>query len=70
MSKIFLLDRYRKKENKPIGCCSKHWLPAGELCNNYTKDTGGGILMKHCSNCWYFNNRSLLYKKIEKSGDK
>jgi hypothetical protein len=53
------------KENlERIGCCSKHWLPAGEVCEDYQADTGPGVLMKRCTNCYYFNDRSKKYKKL------
>lgn len=51
-------------EYKSSGCCSLHWMPAGILCDDYTVDTGGGILMKNCTNCWYYNDRSLKYERI------
>ncbi len=46
--------------------CYKHFLPADELCEDYTPDTGPGILMKNCSNCYYFNDRRLKYKPLTK----
>jgi len=62
--KIFLLneDRY---DNKPKGCCSLWYLPTDELCEDYTADTGPGILMKDCTNCFYFEDRRFKYEKLD-----
>jgi len=62
--KIILLDDYRPENNKPKGCCSLWWLPTDELCEYYTADTGGGILMRDCTNCWFFEDRRLKYDKL------
>lgn len=56
----------RKTPRTPIdsGCCSLHWMPAGEKCESYQEDTGGGILINSCSNCWHFNDRQLKYRRL------
>ncbi len=51
---------------KEVGCCGLHWLPAGEHCDEHVRDTGPGILMNSCTNCWHYNDRSLKYKRIGK----
>ena len=61
----------REYERTPdIGCCSLHCMPAGSVCEDYTLDTGGGILIDSCTNCWHFNDRSKRYKKREKVGNR
>jgi hypothetical protein len=60
---IILLDEDRR-DNKPKGCCSLWYLYTDELCEHYTSDTGSGILMKDCTNCLFFEDRSLKYRKL------
>jgi hypothetical protein len=57
-------EREYPRTPNSAGCCSKHWLPAGCICEDYTPDNGGGILIQHCSNCWYYNDRQLKYNKL------
>jgi len=54
------------REKLKIGCCNLHCMPTDKLdrCCDHQPDTGGGILMQSCSNCWYFNDRKLKYKKL------
>ena len=62
----------RKYPRTPLtaGCCSKHWLPAGEVCEDHNPYNGGGILIPHCSNCWYYNDRKLKYNPLRmRKGD-
>ena len=49
--------REYERTPKDSGCCSLHWMPAGELCDNYVMDDGPGILMSCCTRCWYYNDR-------------
>ena len=59
-------EREFPRTPKNGGCCSLHWLPAGDLCEDYQPDDGPGILMNACSNCWYFNDRQLKYNKLDR----
>ena len=66
-SGLFILhENTREYERTPkdTGCCNLYWMPAGELCDNYTVDDGPGILIRSCTNCWHYNDRSLKYGRI------
>lgn len=57
-------EREYTRTPKNSGCCGLHWLPANGICEEHQPDDGPGILMKNCSNCWYYNDRKLKYNKI------
>lgn len=60
-------DPEEPKKEQMIGCCSLFYLPVcGMKCEFYERDTGPGILMSHCSNCWWFEDRSKKYKMLSK----
>ena len=66
-SGLFVLHedaREYERTPKDSGCCSLHWMPAGKLCDDYMPDGGPGVLIKSCTNCWYYNDRSLKYRRI------
>ncbi len=64
---VFIMSEdTRKYPRTPTNsrCCSLHWLPSGEVCEDYHPDTGPGILMKSCTNCYYYGDRRLKYNKV------
>jgi len=65
-------EREYERTPKNSGCCSLHWMPAGEVCEDFQYDDGGGILIAVpvCNNCWYFNNRQLKHKKVVNLNDR
>jgi hypothetical protein len=60
------VEKYVEKYNNP-DCCNLHYLPTDETtcCECHAEDTGPGILLKGCGNCWYFNDRMKKYYKKE-----
>jgi len=56
------------KEPKPPkakGFCAWRFGYVYELCDVYSADTGPGILMKDCTNCFYFEDRRFKYRKLD-----
>lgn len=54
------------EEFNSTDCCNLHYLPTDNhsCCEDHVRDTGPGILMKACTNCWYYNDRMKKYGKL------
>jgi hypothetical protein len=54
-----------EKKSMVFRYCSKFWYVMGAMnCRYYAQDTGPGILIKSCTNCFWFEDRQLKYNKL------